>query len=98
MSSTKIAVTVDDTIHIVIFYKIIIREFLKYFKKKYLSIKGFKDKFNLEKSFKFLIKEEHELELELKGQNQSILLNNHALQLHNNALQRELQSRRRDNN
>jgi len=77
----------------VIVYKIIIREFLKYFREKYLRIEKFKDKFDLEKDFKILIKEEHKLELELKGLNQSIL-NNHALQLHHNALQRKLQSRR----
>ncbi len=55
-------------------------------------------KFNLEKDFKILIKKEHELELELKGLNQLILSNNHALQLHNNTLQRKLQHRRRNNN
>ncbi len=89
---------IDDTIHFVIFYKGRIRKFLKHFRKKYLKIKELNSKFNIEKDFKILIKKEHELELELKGQNQLILSNNHALQLYNNALQRKLQCRRRDNN
>lgn len=86
-------VSVDDRIHFVIFYKIIIRRFLRYFKERYLRIKQFQDNFRIEKDFKLLIKEEHKLELE-KGRKTLTNSNYYALQLYPNALQAKLQSRR----
>ena len=83
---------VEGIIHIVIFYKKEIRNFLRYFREKYFKIKQFKDNFVIEKDFKISIKEGHSLELELKGRNQSILTisKNYALPLYNNAIQAKL--------
>ncbi len=46
---------VDGRIHFVIFYKKIIKQFLKNFRKKYFKIKQFKNNFKLENNFKLLI-------------------------------------------
>jgi len=85
---------VDDRIHFVIFYKRIVRRFLRYFRKRYLRIKQFNDNFTVEKDFKLLIKEEHELELEKGHETKLTNSNYYALQLYPNALQAKLQSRR----
>jgi len=76
----------------VIFYKRIIRRFLKYFSQKYLQIDQFRDNFVVEKDFNILIKEEHGLELNCD----KLIINSkpYALQLYSNAIQRKLQSRR----
>ena len=77
-----------------IFYKRIIREFLKNFRKKYFKIKEFRSNFKLEKDFKISINERHELELEKGRKTQLANSNYYAFQLHNNAIQTKLQSRR----
>jgi len=83
----------------VIFYKQIIRQFLKYFGQKYFKIRQFRESFAVEKDFHILIKEWQVLELELKGRNNSLSIRSkpYALQLYPNALQAKLQSRGWDN-
>lgn len=54
MSSEKLGINIDDIIHFVLFYKKIIRRFLKYFREKYFKIKRFKENFTIEKDFHIL--------------------------------------------
>ena len=54
---------VEGIIHFVIFYRIIVRQFLRYFSQKYLRIKQFRENFVVEKDFHIFIKEGHGLEL-----------------------------------
>jgi len=52
---------IEDIIHNVILAKIIIRRFLKYFRRKYKRNKEYWRHFNIEKDFNILIKKEHSL-------------------------------------
>jgi hypothetical protein len=52
--------TIEDTIHIRILFKIIVRRFLKEFRRRYLRIKRFNDLFQLSKDF--TLKRKHGLE------------------------------------
>jgi hypothetical protein len=52
---------IEGIIHNVIWQKIIIRKFLKYFRNKYFCLSMFWHYFEIEKDFNILIKKEHEL-------------------------------------
>ncbi|MBU4512588.1 hypothetical protein KKD19_05120 [Patescibacteria group bacterium] len=85
--------TIDDRIHIVIFYKKIIKEFLQDFEKKAFRFKEFRESFTISKGFKILTKEGQMLKW-FKGQSKPTN-NFYALQFNHNALQAKLQSGRR---
>ena len=53
---------IEGIIHNVILAKIIIRRFLRYFRRKHRSRKQFWQYFEIEKDFNILTKKEHELE------------------------------------
>ena len=54
-------VYIEGIIHNVILAKIIIRRFLRYYRKKHRSRKKYWQYFCIEKDFKILIKKEHKL-------------------------------------
>ena len=83
---------IEGIIHFVIFYKLIIKRFLKYFSQKYLKINQFRENFIVERNFNIFIKEGHGLELSCNKLN--INFKPYAPQLYSNAIQRKLQSRR----
>jgi hypothetical protein len=60
LQSVDEAERIEDTIHIRIFFKIVVRRFLKVFRQKYLKIKKLNDLLILDKDFS--LKRKHGLE------------------------------------
>jgi ribosomal protein S17 len=83
---------IDDTIHFVILYKMIIRRFIVHYQYKYMKIIAFSNKFKVENNFHISIKKGHVIEL-CKSRTLQSNSKKHVPCLHYNALQRKLQSR-----
>ena len=73
MSRVEFSFSVEGRIHIVIFYKKIVRQFLKNFRKKYFKIRRFRENFVIEKDFHLSEREycPESLEIEIASKNEA---------------------------